>query len=156
MSIAITKRNRANKAQLKTKPVSKKASRFSHPVERGKLNEAISLLLGELEEMVLISVIKLQPNAYGVAVENLIDQATSHTRNLSGLYSIIKRLTEKGFIVEAAKSGKSGEAGPPRKYFEITSLGMQALEATAFERDQREAHRFKLGVSVKGLRPAVT
>lgn len=87
--------------------------------------------LGEFEHIVLAAALRLRPNAYGMTIRREILERTGQDASIGAVYTTLERLKEKGFV-----SSHIGEATPERggrrkKYFEITSLGIAALEASA-------------------------
>lgn len=83
--------------------------------------------LNDFEQMVLLSLIRQHPNAYGVSIHTeLVDRAGREVA-LAQIYATLDRLQAKGFV-----SSRKGEATPERggrrkKYFEITGEGQVAL-----------------------------
>jgi DNA-binding PadR family transcriptional regulator len=90
----------------------------------------IRQFLGEFEELVLLAIMTLGENAYGVPISKAIEEATGKRVSTGALYTALQRLEEKGFI-----SSKLGEATPERggrakKYFAIEAGGRQALKSS--------------------------
>ena len=93
--------------------------------------------LGEFEELVLLTVGALYPEAYGVAVMDEIKKETGRTVNISAIHSALRRLDDKGFV-KSKMGGATNESGGRRKrYFELTSQGKKAL-------DEAQSLRLKL------------
>ena len=83
--------------------------------------------LGELEELVMLTIGTLHPKAYGVSIRHEIQESVNRTCTLSSIHAVLQRLEEKGFI-----TGTFGEITPERggkrkKYFEITQSGARLL-----------------------------
>lgn len=95
--------------------------------------------IGEFEELVLLAILKLGDNAYGVPIREALEEATGRTVSVGALYATLNRLEEKGLI-----SAKTGDATPERggrakRYFTVLGAGQQALdEAEASRRRLRE------------------
>ncbi|NVJ48101.1 MAG: helix-turn-helix transcriptional regulator [Cytophagia bacterium] len=84
--------------------------------------------LGEFEELVLLTVGALYPEAYGVAVMDEIKRETGRSVNISAIHSAMRRLDEKGFV-KSKMGGATNERGGRRKrYFELTVFGKKALD----------------------------
>jgi len=93
--------------------------------------------LGEFEELVLLTVGALYPEAYGVAVMDEIKKETGRTVNISAIHSAMRRLEDKGYV-KSFMGGATNERGGRRKrYFELTSFGKRAL-------DEAQSMRMKL------------
>lgn len=92
--------------------------------------------LGELEELILLTVGALYNEAYGVGVMDEIMSQTNRKLNISAVHSVLKRLEEKGFV-KSRMGGATNERGGRRKrYFTLTSLGKKALDESMQLRNQ--------------------
>lgn len=87
------------------------------------------------EEIVLVSILKLRSDSYGVAIKNQIRQLTGEDWNYGLLYCALDQLVKKGFLIK--KEGKPvPERGGRRKmYYSISASGLRAL-AEAYELKQ--------------------
>lgn len=84
--------------------------------------------LGEFEELVLLTVGALYPEAYGVAVMDEIKKETGRVVNISAIHSAMRRLEDKGYV-KSFMGGATNERGGRRKrYFELTNFGKKALD----------------------------
>ena len=84
--------------------------------------------LGELEELILITVGALFDDAYGVSVMDEIARQTGRRLNISAVHSVLKRLENKG-LVKSEMGGATHERGGRRKrYFKLTPPGKKALD----------------------------
>lgn len=84
--------------------------------------------LGELEELVLLTVGALGLEAYGVSVMDEIADQTGRKINISAIHSVLKRLELKG-MVKSNLGGATKERGGRRKrLFTITYLGKKVLD----------------------------
>jgi len=84
-------------------------------------------LLSRAEEIILLSVVKLEGNAYGISIRDLIHKHTGIKWSLAQIYDPLTKLTQKGYLVK--HRGKStAERGGRHKYlYEITKEGKEAL-----------------------------
>ncbi|MEM6522478.1 MAG: PadR family transcriptional regulator [Bacteroidota bacterium] len=86
------------------------------------------IYLGELEELVLLTVGVLADKAYGVSVMDEIANTTGRVLNISAVHSVLKRLEAKG-MVKSDMGGATNERGGRRKrLFSLTYLGKKALD----------------------------
>ncbi|HYF04948.1 MAG TPA: helix-turn-helix transcriptional regulator [Patescibacteria group bacterium] len=97
------------------------------------------VLLGPLEELVLLAIKALTPNAYGLGIVELITKAGGKEKNLKGLYTTLDRLQRKHLIVLAGD--RSTGRLHPRKYYKLTALGENALNVVEAGRKKQEAIR---------------
>jgi DNA-binding PadR family transcriptional regulator len=92
--------------------------------------------LGEFQEIVLLTILVLDDDAYGVTIRQEINQRVKRDISRGALHTALSRLEEKGFI-----SSKQGEASPergglPRRYYTVTNKGVAALQEARELRDQ--------------------
>lgn len=84
--------------------------------------------LGELEELVLVSVATLADEAYGVAIMTYLAEEAQRSANISAIHEVLKRLERKG-LLKSKMGGATQERGGRRKrYFFLTASGRRALE----------------------------
>ena len=84
--------------------------------------------LGELEELVLLTVGSLFDEAYGVAVMDEVKEKAGRDMNISAIHAVLRRLEEKG-LLKSRMGGSTNERGGRRKrYFTLTREGKHALD----------------------------
>jgi len=87
--------------------------------------------LGELEELVLLTVGSLFDEAYGVAVMDELRERTNRDMNISAIHAVLRRLQEKDFL-SSRMGGSTNERGGRRKrLFTLTKEGKMALDQSA-------------------------
>ena len=92
--------------------------------------------LGELEELILLTVGILYKKAYGVAVMDEVEKQTGRSLNISAVHAVLQRLEDKG-LVRSELSEPTGERGGRRKrIFLLTAAGKKALEEANELRNQ--------------------
>jgi PadR family transcriptional regulator PadR len=97
--------------------------------------------LGEFEVLVLLAILRLNTDAYGMAVWREIEERAGRKTSIGSLYITLDRLEEKGLI-----SSEIGEATPERggrakRFFSINPSGRQALNKSL-----EEVSRMAVGV----------
>lgn len=91
--------------------------------------------LGELEEIVMLSVGILYDDAYGLAIQKEIKERCNRSITISTVHSVTSRLEEKGYL-KARYDGATPERGGRRKrLFTLTSSGQSVITKM---RDLRE------------------
>jgi len=84
-------------------------------------------LLSRSEEIVLLSIWKLQGNAYGVTIRKQVSKITGKNWSIGAIYAPLHRV-EKKRLVRTIKSDPLPERGGRSKvYYEITPKGKKAL-----------------------------
>jgi PadR family transcriptional regulator PadR len=84
--------------------------------------------LGELEELVLLTVGILYPEAYGVAVMDEIEKQAGRSLNISAVHAVLTRLEEKGFVTSKMSDPTEERGGRRKRIFLLTAAGKRALE----------------------------
>ncbi len=83
--------------------------------------------LGALEELILLTVMLIEKEAYGVRILNEIYQRTGKRHTIGSIHSSLIKLEEKGFI-DSNEGGATKERGGRRKrYFKPTPQGFEVL-----------------------------
>jgi PadR family transcriptional regulator, regulatory protein PadR len=99
------------------------------------------MLLGSLEEQVMLAVIRTGDNAYGMNVRRELEVVTGRDVTIGSVYATLDRLEAKGFVTSRRSSGADT---PTRRIFAVSPPGMASLVLT---RDTRE--RLWLGVRLE-------
>src|SRR5262252_6160306 len=83
--------------------------------------------LTTLEQHLLLAIIALHPNGYGVSIQDHIKERTGREPTTGSIYASLDRLEEKGFV-KSRQGEKTAERGGRRKlYFIIAAPGQRAL-----------------------------
>lgn len=83
--------------------------------------------IGEFEQLVLLAVLRLGEDAYGV---NVLREIQRHSRRRvlrPAVYVALGRLEEKGLVSSRSGGGEAVRRGRPRKYFEVSARGLAHL-----------------------------
>jgi PadR family transcriptional regulator, regulatory protein PadR len=92
--------------------------------------------LGEFEELVLLTVANLGKEAYGLGLIRDINERTSRNLSMGAMHSTLTRLEEKGFISSYLGEPTNERGGRRKRYFELTSSGIAALNDVKALRDE--------------------
>ena len=85
--------------------------------------------LGEFEELVLLVVGVLHPDAYGVAIKKELERKTDRKVSIGAVHAATNRLEHKGFL-ESYKGALVRERGGKRKKcYKVTFYGQQTLKS---------------------------
>ncbi len=85
--------------------------------------------LGAFEELVLLAVHGLGDQAYGVAVQQLLERETGRAISLGPVYAALDRLEVKGVVRSEMQAGTPRRGGRSRRVFGLTADGVRALAA---------------------------
>ena len=95
--------------------------------------------LGEVEQLVLLAVLRLEGTAYAVPIRDLIQRQTGLALARGSIYITVDRLERKG-LVESQMSDPTPEpGGKARRVFRIRPAGVAALRAARRAVDQLAA-----------------
>ena len=92
--------------------------------------------IGELEELILLMVGVLYPEAYGVGIKNEIVVRTGRKVTLSAVHAVLQRLQEKGFLLSEFGEATRVRGGKRKKLFQITASGSRVLAEVRDTRNQ--------------------
>jgi PadR family transcriptional regulator, regulatory protein PadR len=100
--------------------------------------------LGSLEHIVLLAVMRLSSNAYGMTVRTEIESATGRDISIGAVYATLGRLESKGFIRSFTGEPTAERGGRAKRYFRMTADGKSVL---------RNTHEIilKMSAGLKGL-----
>lgn len=84
--------------------------------------------LGEFQELVLLSIVVLADEAYGVSIQKEIKAKTGRSISRGALHSALSRLEDKGFIRAEFGEATAERGGKRKKFYELTNQGHQALD----------------------------
>ncbi|MGD2067473.1 MAG: helix-turn-helix transcriptional regulator [Gemmatimonadota bacterium] len=84
--------------------------------------------LGEFEHLLLLAVLRTEPEAYGAALRRALAEHGDRRASLGAIYSTVRRLEGKGLVETDDRPSPRG--GRPRRYVTVTSDGMEVLRNT--------------------------
>lgn len=107
------------------------------------------MYIGELEELVLLMVGVLYPEAYGVAVMDQLEQQAGRSLNISAVHAVLTRLEEKGFLKSKMSDPTEERGGRRKRIFLLTAAGKRALEEANDLRNQLYSQIPKVALQFK-------
>jgi DNA-binding PadR family transcriptional regulator len=87
-------------------------------------------LLGSLEQIVLLALIRLGDNAYGMTVRREIEERTGRDLSIGAVYATLERLESKGYVSSAVGEPTPERGGRAKRHFRIEAAGERALRTT--------------------------
>lgn len=89
-----------------------------------------AVFLGDLEQMVLLSILHLGDGAYAVPIrEELASKAGRHIAR-GALYTTLERLESKGYLRSRIGDPTPERGGRSRRYYTVTARGLAALRTS--------------------------
>ena len=84
-------------------------------------------LLGRTEEIILLTVWRLQEDAYGVSIRNELRQRTLKDWSIGAIYAPLHRLEKRGLVSTRFGEPESKRGGRRTVLYSLTSRGKGAL-----------------------------
>ena len=84
--------------------------------------------LGNLELMVLLALLRVRKEAYGVPISREIAQQTGRDVAIGSVYAALERLERKGFVSSALGDPSPERGGRAKRYFQITGTGIREVQ----------------------------
>jgi DNA-binding PadR family transcriptional regulator len=88
-----------------------------------------NIYLGEFEFAVLLAVLQMD-TPYAVPIRTLLEERMGRPIARGALYTALERLEAKGCLRSRMADPTDERGGKPRRYFNVTSLGLRAIKAT--------------------------
>jgi DNA-binding PadR family transcriptional regulator len=89
-----------------------------------------SFSLGHFEQLLLLALVRLGDNAYGMALRDEIDAETGRAVSLGMVYKTLWRLEEKGLISSRLSDPTARRGGRRKRLYVITNGGRHALRSS--------------------------
>lgn len=86
--------------------------------------------LGEFELMVLLALMRLGDEAYGVPISREIEQRGGREVALGSVYAALERLEEKGLVESRLGDPTAERGGRAKRYFRVTESGLRDVRQT--------------------------
>jgi DNA-binding PadR family transcriptional regulator len=88
------------------------------------------IYLGEFELVVMLVVIRLGEDAYGVPISREIEQQTGRAVAFGTVYAALERLQKKGLLSSRLGDATPERGGRAKRYFEVTPTGVRTVRET--------------------------
>jgi PadR family transcriptional regulator PadR len=85
--------------------------------------------MGEVEHLVLLAIVRLGDNAYGVPIRAEIHTRTGREVAFGALYTCLDRLARKGFLLSRLSKPTPERGGKSKRFYRLTPAGARALRA---------------------------
>jgi PadR family transcriptional regulator PadR len=101
--------------------------------------------LGEFEQIVLLAVLRLKAEAYGVSIRTEITERTGREPTSGALYTTLERLETKGLLKSRTGEPTPQRGGRAKRYYTVSASGKVAIG-----RAQRAFHNMLQGLNLPG------
>jgi DNA-binding PadR family transcriptional regulator len=85
--------------------------------------------IGDLELLVLLALIRLGDDAYGVPIARDIEAHGKRSVAMGGVYAALERLEEEGWVRSELGEATPERGGRAKRYFHITESGLREVRA---------------------------
>ena len=104
---------------------------------------AAGALVGEVEQLVLLAVLRLGDEAYAVPIRELIEREAGVRLSRGTIYVTLERLERKGYLTSWFSDPQAVRGGKARRYFRLKPPGLDAARAS-----KRAVDRLARGTAV--------
>ena len=87
-------------------------------------------LLGEFEKAILLALIRLNDNAYGVSIRQELSTRLEREVAVGAVYTALERLEKKGYVSSWMGDPTPERGGRSKRFFKIEAAGSDALQRT--------------------------
>ena len=84
--------------------------------------------LGNFELMVMLALIRLGDNAYGVPISEELEKRTGRDVAIGSVYAALERLEDKGYVSSKFSDPIPERGGRSRRLFRLLPTGQRALQ----------------------------
>ena len=86
--------------------------------------------LGEFELMILLAVLQLGDEAYGVPISRELERHRGREVSVGSVYAALERLESKGLISSTLGDPTPERGGKAKRYFRVTKEGLHQVNTT--------------------------
>ena len=86
--------------------------------------------LGEFEQLVLLAILHLGDDVYGVPIAQEIERRTGRAVSPPAVYVTLRRLEQKGLLQSAMSAPTAERGGKARRCVQLTKSGLASLRAS--------------------------
>lgn len=110
--------------------------------------------LGEFEQLVMLALLRLDDNAYGVTVREELAKRAGRDVAMGALYTTFDRLEKKGYVSSRVGEPTAVRGGRRKKFYRLELAGQRALgrsyETLSRMTEGLETTLHRLGSGVQG------
>jgi PadR family transcriptional regulator, regulatory protein PadR len=86
--------------------------------------------LGEFEHIIVLALLRLEDQAYGVTVRQEIEFRTERDVSIGAVYATLARLETKGYVKSHRGDPTPERGGRSKRFFRVTAKGLAAVNRT--------------------------
>lgn len=89
--------------------------------------------LSDFEQLVLLAVVRLEDEAYGVTVRREIEKRSGRSASTTATYAALERMEQRSLVESWVGEATPVRGGRAKKHFRLTARGAHALRAARAE-----------------------
>ena len=86
--------------------------------------------LGELEQLILLAVLRLGPDAYGLSIARELEAQAGRRLSRGALYTSLDRLESKGLLRWKLEAGGPERQAMPKRVYTVLPRGIAGLRSS--------------------------
>jgi PadR family transcriptional regulator PadR len=86
--------------------------------------------LGELEQLILLAVLRLGPDAYGLSIARELERQAGRRLSRGALYTSLDRLETKGLLRWKLEAGGPERQALPKRVYSVLPRGIASLRSS--------------------------
>jgi len=86
--------------------------------------------LTDFELMILLAILRIGDDSYGVPIAREIEQTAKRTVLLGAIYTCLDRLEQNGLVTSTYGDPTPERGGRAKRFFKITAKGLKAVKDT--------------------------
>ena len=87
-------------------------------------------LLTDFELMILLAILRVGDEAYGVRIADEIERTARRTVVMAAVYAALDRLERNGLVSSSIGDPTPERGGRAKRFFEVTPRGLRAVKQT--------------------------
>jgi DNA-binding PadR family transcriptional regulator len=87
-------------------------------------------LLGSLEHIILLALVRLEGSAHGMVVRREIEERTGRNISIGAVYATLERLEAKGYVSSSTGDPTPERGGRAKRMFRVEAAGNRALQVS--------------------------
>lgn len=93
-------------------------------------DEMARRLLTDFELMIMLAILRVRDEAYGVPIAREIEQTAGRMVTLGAVYLALDRLQQNGLVGSELGEATAERGGRAKRFFRITPKGLRAVRST--------------------------
>jgi DNA-binding PadR family transcriptional regulator len=85
------------------------------------------MAIGELEQLMLLAILQLGDDAYGVTIAGVLREKAGRKLAMATVYTTLERLEAKGFLTSSLGEPTAERGGKRKRYFRVNAAGERAV-----------------------------